>query len=157
MKFVVESKTHGNREVTIDSEDAAVVLSHSWCLSKKGNRFYVIDRKNNIYLHRLLTGAHEGKVVDHINGNSLDNRKVNLRECLHKENIRNRRGKNKNNTSGFKGVFWMKHAKLWRAQIKVDKKIIYLGYFKDKVKAAIAYNAAAIKFHGAFASLNEVA
>ncbi len=156
MKFVVESKTYGNREVIIDPEDAAVVLSRSWCVSKKGECFYVMDRKNNIYLHRLLMGAHVGKVIDHINGNSLDNRKVNLRECTHKENIRNRRGKNKNNTSGFKGVFWAEYTKRWRAQIKVDRKTKFLGYYKNALDAAKAYDAAALKFHGVFASLNGV-
>lgn len=156
MKFIINSVKYGKHEVLIDPEDVAVVLSRSWCLSKKGEHFYVIDRKNNIYLHRLLTGAHAGKVVDHINGDSLDNRKVNLRECTHKENIRNRCRKNKNNTSGFRGVFWAAHAKLWRAKIKVDRKTVYLGYFKDKTQAAVAYNDAALKFHGQFASLNEV-
>ena len=157
MKFYIESKTHGRHAVLIDDEDAAKVLSCQWCLSKKGNYFYAINRKENIYLHRLVAGDHAGKVVDHINGNSLDNRKANLRECLHKENMRNRRGRNKNSTSGIKGVFWIKNAKKWRAQIKVNRVVIYLGYFTDKIKAATAYNDAAKKYHGEFASYNEAA
>jgi hypothetical protein len=84
----------------------------------------------------------------------LNNHKSNLRECTHAENTRNRQRMNKNNTSGLKGVFWIKNASLWRAQIKVDRKIIYLGYFKDKIKAAFAYNEAATKYHGEFASFN---
>ena len=158
MKFYIESKTHGRHAVLVDDEDAEKVLSYRWCLSKKGDAcFYAVNRRDGIYLHRLIIRAQKGKTVDHVNGDSLDNRKCNLRECTTKENIRNRKGRNKNSTSGIKGVFWIKNAKKWRAQIKVDRVVIYLGYFTDKIKAATAYNEAAKKYHGEFASYNEAA
>ena len=103
-------------------------------------------------MHREIAGLTWGDklVVDHINGNPLDNRRTNLRVCTNAENMRNR-GKNKNNTSGFKGVTYFKFAKLWKAQIKVDRKGVFLGYFKTPEAAHQAYCEAAAKYHGDFA------
>jgi hypothetical protein len=60
------------------------------------------------------------------------------------------------NTSGFKGVIWHKQSKKWYARITLNYKRIDLGLFKDKIQAAIAYNEAAIKYHGEFARLNKI-
>ena len=156
MQFTVESAKHGKHKVEIDKTDKEKILSMHWCISKKSSGLYVVNRKTGIYLHRLVMRARKGQTVDHINHNTLDNRKENLRICSHAENTRNRKGKNKNNTSGLKGVFWIKSASLWRAQIKVDKVIKYLGYYKNALDAARAYDDAAKKFHGAFASFSGV-
>ena len=95
------------------------------------------------------------KLIDHKNRNPLHNHKSNFRFCTHKENLRNC-GKHKDNTSGFKGVTWNKANRRWTAQIGVDGKNIHLGDFKRKIKAAIAYNIGATKYHKEFAYLNEV-
>ena len=89
-------------------------------------------------------------VVDHINGNGLDNRRSNLRVCTRSENGMNR-GKNKNNKSGYKGVAWHEKAKLWRATLGLKGKIIHLGDFADKSEAYRAYVEACKKYHKEFA------
>ena len=89
------------------------------------------------------------------NGNGLDNRKANLRICSNSQNQANR-GVGKNNTSGFKGVWFDNRVLRWRAAIQVLKKRIQLGKFDLKEDAARAYNKAATKYFGEFALLNRI-
>lgn len=103
-------------------------------------------------LHREIMGNPEGLVVDHINGDILDNRKYNLRVCTTKENIRN--SKPQEGTSTYKGVSWDKDRNKWIAQIKVDRKGIHLGRFDSEIQAAEAYDNAAINYYGEYARLN---
>jgi hypothetical protein len=95
----------------------------------------------------------KGKEVDHINGDSLDNRRKNLRICTHSENCQNRK-KRLDNTSGFKGVYWSKRSNKWVANIQIKSKRIYLGGFISKIKAAEAYQKANIKYHGKFSRIS---
>jgi len=98
-----------------------------------------------VRLHRLIAGAVEkDQKVDHINGNTLDNRRSNLRICSNSENLRNR-GKNINNTSGYKGV--SKRRNKWAAQVKHNYKTIFLGLFDTPEEAHEAYKRAADKLH----------
>ena len=107
------------------------------------------DGFHNKLLHRIIMDAPDDKMVDHINGNPLDNRRENLRLCSNQENNRNK-GKKSDNTSGFKGVSWSKQTGKWLANITVDGKSKYLGYFDDKLKAYEAYCTACEKYHGDF-------
>ena len=79
-----------------------------------------------------------GLTVDHINGNTLDNRRENLRVCTRSENQRNR-GKIKNSTSGFKGVSWHKNVGKWQASIGIAGIMKYLGLFTNPEEAHKAY------------------
>jgi len=90
-----------------------------------------------------------GMQIDHINGVKSDNRASNLRLATSGQN-RHNTGKRADNTSGFKGVTWCKHAQKWQAQIKVNKKYKFLGYFSDETIAAAAYSNAAEVLHGEF-------
>lgn len=85
MKIVLPTKKFGDVTVLIDDEDEFLVTDKKLCVIKNNNHLYVInsDRK---YLHRLLVGAEKGQVVDHINHNTLDNRKCNLRICTQSDN-----------------------------------------------------------------------
>lgn len=104
-------------------------------------------------MHREIMNAPSGVMVDHINGDGLDNRRENLRLATNAENLRNR-GRTANNTSGYKGVCWFDDRGKWSARIKVTNKTIYLGYFDTAEAAAIAYDRAAREHHGEFAKTN---
>lgn len=108
-----------------------------------------------VFIHRAITGAEKGQIVDHINGSKLDNRKENLRICTHAENMRNRRNK-KHGSSKFKGVSWQENMNLWEASITYENKHMSLGYFQDEIIAANMYNHIASKLFGEFAYLNNV-
>lgn len=141
----------------IDEADLDAVSQHSWHARNCKGRLYAAtsDRRegypSTLYMHRLiLPGANR---VDHINGNSLDNRRANLRDVTHRQNIANTFARD-GGTSRFKGVHWARHAKKWSAHITVNGKGRNLGYFVDETDAAKAYDAAARAGHGTTARLN---
>lgn len=106
---------------------------------------------HRIILSRMLSRELNSKeLVDHINGNTLDNRRCNLRLATVKENTRNQQI-SKKNTSGYKGVGWSKRDRRWVARITVDGKAVYLGSFDRPEDAHSAYCEAAKKYHGEFA------
>lgn len=104
-------------------------------------------------MHRVILGLihGDGKEADHINGDTLDNRRENLRVCEHKDNVRNIRFNSKN-TSGFKGVSYHKVRRKFQAYIGVDGKRLYLGLHDTAEDAHAAYRKAADKYHGEFAN-----
>ena len=104
-------------------------------------------------MHRQITNAPDHRVVDHIDHDGLNNRKRNLRLCTFAENCRNTR-RTAPSTSKYKGVHWNKRRKKWAASIRFDNKTYHLGCFDSELAAALAYDQAAKKYHGAFASLN---
>lgn len=144
-------------EVIVDDEDFEWLNQWKWCYSLGYARksFYKNGKKTTIGMHRLILGDVDGKCVDHINGNKLDNRRENLRYCSLTENNRNLKTR-KNNSSGYKGIYWHKKAAKWFCGIQVDKNHISLGLYTNLLDAAYAYNQAAIKYFGEFASLNEL-
>jgi hypothetical protein len=106
-------------------------------------------------MHRFIMQPPHHLIVDHKNGNKLDNRKSNLRICNHQQNNRNQRPK-RNHTSGYKGVRRGKMLGSWDASITIDRKEIYIARFYDKLDAVQAYNTVAEQLFGEFACLNEV-
>lgn len=86
-------------------------------------------------MHRLIMNAPKGMEVDHLNGDGLDNRKINLRICSHSENTKNRTRINKNNTSTQTGVYWMSHVKQWGVRFRKDYKLRHYGSYKNKEDA----------------------
>ena len=95
------------------------------------------------------------KQVDHKFGDTLDDRKSQLRICTNQQNNYNKSKILKKCSSIFKGVVWNKLLNSWRADIKINKfHSKFLGSFKSESEAAIAYNNAAEKYHGEFARLN---
>jgi hypothetical protein len=116
----------------------------------------VIDGKKVIVrMHRVILGLKHGdkRVVDHINGDQLDNRKKNLRICNRSNNGMNR-GKNENNTSGYKGVSLDRFRNKWVAQLMVNGKHIFIGRFNTKEEAYEAYCEAAYRINGEFARIS---
>lgn len=106
-------------------------------------------------MHRFIMQDPVGIEIDHWDGNTLNDRRFNLRRATVDQNRQNR-GKSKTNTSGYKGVHFCKSNGKWAAQISVNKKRKGLGYFSTKEEAALAYNSAAVRFHGEFAWLNTI-
>ena len=106
-------------------------------------------------MHRKIMGAEGEILVDHINHNGLDNRKVNLRFATYSQNNSNTRMRKNPGASKYKGVQWSKQRNKWTAIIRYNKKRKFLGYYTDERKAAKAYNEAAKIYHGQFASPNE--
>ncbi len=144
---------------TIDAADLPLVAPYKWHASKSSNgRYYargymVVDgRWTKVYLHRFLTGAPRGVDVDHINSDTLDNTRSNIRVCTHAENSRNRRVQ-VGERAGVKGVWFDKSRQKYQAYINVGGKRISLGRFRTEAAAIEAYNAAATEHHGEFAKL----
>lgn len=147
--LTINSKKHGTFKIKLDDEDylkaTTTWKSPGWCVRKCQNRenlFYFQKRLpggNLIELHRWLMNFPKKGVVDHINGNTLDNRKENLRVISNADNLR--KGKLRtNNKTGISGVRKNKKNKykIWTATIKVNYKTKYLGSFvekKDAIKA----------------------
>jgi len=145
----------------VDDEDFTDLSRYSWCIAGNLSMPYAgrgvkksgVTKK--VLMHRYLIKATPGSVVDHIDGNTLNNQKANLRICVHKENIRN--GKLRTtNKSGYKGVSFSAAKKRFAAHIKADYKSKFLGYFDDAKDAAAAYNDAAKLMFGEFANLNRL-
>jgi HNH endonuclease len=145
----------------IDAEDAEKVLKYKWHACQRAPNWYAATsaerrRGNAIYLHRLLANPTRGEHVDHINGDGLDCRRENLRLCTNAENRRNMRVRR--GVSQFKGVAKCKSnsTRVWEAYIWFNNRKIGLGNYETEIEAARAYNAAALKYHGDFACLNEI-
>lgn len=105
-------------------------------------------------MHALLMPCEKGMVVNHVNGNRLDNRRENLEVATASENAHMRRFKKEGAHSRYFGVTWQKQIKRWGAQIKKDHKKYYLGVYKVEEDAARAYNAKAVELYGDRANLN---
>ena len=143
-------------EVLIDEDMVEVLSKHKWI--RRGvyiGRVEFKNKKQTTYLlHRVVMGAKLGELVDHKNQNPLDNRRENLRLCTRRQNAANSKLAS-NNTSGFRGVNFMKN-RGWRAHITINGKAIHLGMFETKEEAALKYNESAIEYFGEFAALNKV-
>ena len=140
----------------VDAADYKRLSTYRWCALEKGRSWYAktLNRNGTILsMHRFITNAPKGLFVDHINHNGLDNRRQNLRLCTHLENLRNARPR-KGGSSKYKGVYWEKAKKRFRAKIQHNRKSIHLGYFKNEIEAAKAYDKKAKELFGEFAYLN---
>ncbi len=152
MRYTIVTRVQTTIKLQLDEEDAWLLDKHSWHLDKNGYlRSGTKDRK--LVLHRIIMGAKVGQIVDHINGDVLDNRKANLRFVNANQNQHNRNG-NKDSTSIYKGVSWDFRRRKWCAAIRTNNVSINLGRFDSEWDAAIAYDVAAEKHFGEFARTN---
>lgn len=156
--YAIINLPQGKRAI-VDREDLDKVKKYKWLYSNSGYAIaHTKDSSGNkirLFMHRLLVNAPNDKEVDHISGDTLDNRKSNLRICTHAQNMLNKRSY-RNSSSRFKGVSWVKKPRKWRARIIRDRIVHHLGYFESEVEAAKAYNEAAKTIHGEYARLNEI-
>jgi hypothetical protein len=148
-------------QMIIDSEDLEIFKKYKWNICNKKGTLYILSfikingKRKTIYYSRVITNAPDNVIVDHIDGNTLDNRKCNLRFVNKKQNAQNMKS-NKNSTSKYKGVSFDKQRKLWRVVLKVDMKQIYIGRFNLEKDAALAYNKSALQYFGEYARLNKI-
>ena len=152
----ISSQAHGEFDCPIDLDDYEKVKKHHWgiFISKYG-AFYIYsydrsgEKVRTILLHRYIMDEPEGLIVDHIDGNPLNNRKSNLRICNCEENSQNR-AKNKNNTSGHKGITWSKKDNKWMAYIYYKNRFKNLGLYSNFDDAVATREKAEEQYFGEF-------
>lgn len=173
MKTVIARATPGQKamglgdlEIWVDDEDYEEVSKYQWKRTGLYAHTSVSPRQfpghSHLFMHRLIMKAEPGQLVDHIDGNRLNNSKSNLRLCSLSENSHNRARRDqlrtkKNGavvpyTSRYKGVSGREGA--WSAKISANHKAYHLGTFRTEEDAARAYDDAARRLHGEFARLN---
>lgn len=143
----------------VDDVDFELLSQWKWFAQQSGKMFVAARGQRQpgathptmIYMARFILAAPSGLLVDHKDGDPLNNQRSNLRLATHAQNARNRKGNRKNK---FKGVHSV--GTRFEARIRVATKLIYLGSFVSAELAADAYNRAALLHHGEFASLNKL-
>ncbi len=132
------------------------VVKHNWT-SYKGRYAMITDNtsspRKTIKLQNFIMPFREGYVIDHINGNGLDCRSINMRYASSKENCRNRTSQN-HSTSQYLGVSFDNSRDCWIASIQVEGQTKHLGRYDSEKEAAEAYDKAAVENYGEFARLN---
>lgn len=138
----------------IDLEDVPEIGKYNWGALKGHSKYkteYYARRNQHIkykdkkqitktvYMHRVILNPKKDLQVDHVNGNSLDNRKSNLRLVNNRQNAQNR---HHSRTSKYPGVSWYKSNKKWASNIEINGKTKHLGYFDNEIDAANAYQKA---------------
>lgn len=151
-----EIKLTQGKVALVDDDVYELLKGYSWHLQNGGYAKRDTSRKNGrkvILMHREIMNPPPGMEVDHIDGNKLNNQKVNLRLVVRCHNMQNK-GKTTRNKSGYKGVHW--NGRKWIASIGVNATTKYIGSYDTKEGAARAWNEAAKLYHGEFAKLNPV-
>ena|SRR3990167_11191769 len=155
-----------NKFALVDDEDFDKVNQYKWCFSRHTKKnFGYAGRKvqiswdgkkqisKHILMHRVIMNAPKGLDIDHINHNTLDNRKSNLRVCTRSQNFQNAELRS-DNTSGYKGVTFDKRRQKWVGRIGVYGKRIIKHGFVSSGEAAQWYNEQAKLYFKEFARFN---
>lgn len=157
----IHSEKFGDFNIAIDNDDVDRVKQHHWGISQAKSSvceyftFYVYTNTKeykSYFLHRFLTNCPKGMVVDHKDGDTMNNRKGNLRICAYIENSMNRKMQ-KNNKSGRTGVFYLQddaYINKWLASITIERKVVSLGYYYTYEEAAAVREEAEKKYFGEF-------
>lgn len=157
-KYMMELPLTNGYVAKVDDRDYAWLRRYKWYAndSQDGDiyaRARIPELGKQVYLHRFITLAQRGEEVDHINLNTLDNQRRNLRRCRRAQNNHNR-PVSTFNAVGLKGVNWKTRENKWRAYICPEGSFVSLGLHETKEDAAYAYDQAAYQLYGEFARLN---
>jgi len=161
-KIDISTKKYPDTYTLVDDEDHEHLNQWKWYPKNCRGKIYIYrhawieDKKNFLAMHRSIMNPSKDMQIDHINGNTLDNRRSNLRICTASQNLQNQKIRSYNCSSKYKGVCFDKATNKWRAQIMFDKKIKHIGFYKIEEDAARAYNNKAKKWYGEFANLNKL-
>jgi len=139
----------------IDTSDYDKVSKYTWSANKNNYATTTIDGSTTL-LHRLLIKPPVNMVVDHIDGDRLDNRKTNLRVCTQSENLRNQLKHCRSGTSKYKGVTYNREKGKWLARIRVRNIKYGLGSYYNELDAALAYNIGSVLLSPKFGRLNVI-
>lgn len=146
----------GGMVALVDAMDFEALSERRWFVQGRKWQYAACnapsDHGKKFLMHRIVVGALPGQIVDHINGDTLDNRRCNLRICTNQQNTSN--GRTRGGTSRFKGVYWNKASNAWRAHIMHNYRKLNLGNYATEEEAGRAYDAAALRLFGEFARLN---
>lgn len=159
MKLIVLTQ---GKETQVDDSEFDGLSRWQWKARKKEPRgsWYAyrhekVDGKwRNVSMARQIMGEPAGKLVDHKNGDTLDNRRENLRVATNAQNQHNQRRLRSDNTTGYKGVWFHRVTGRWGAQIQVGERHIQAGYADTPEGAARIYDTAARHYFGEFAAPN---
>jgi hypothetical protein len=146
---MIEIQLTQGKVALIDDEDYPLVCQFKWYAKKNHCTMYACTGERNTYMHALIAG----KYCDHRNGNGLDNRRCNLRFATFAQNSQNRSGF-LNRTSKYKGVSFDTARNKWRVEIKANGQDTWIGRYSTEQEAALAYDKAALYYHGDFAWIN---
>lgn len=129
-----------------------LVSSYKWTLFFVKGKKYAFRQENDksILMHRIIAGTKKGFYTDHKDDDGLNNQCSNLRIATNAQNMQNV-GPHKNNTSGYKGVCWVKSGKHWRASIRHNGRRYHFNKLGTAQEAAAIYSALAAMLHGEFA------
>jgi hypothetical protein len=144
--IIIDSRTYGRHRVQVDRSDLDELLKYRWFLQLNKNRridcpYDVVTgsiKGKTVLMSRFLMNAEKGMVVDHIDRNSLNNQRSNLRLVTPQENAFN---------TNAKGYWWNKRSNKWQAGIRINYKPIHLGYFNTEAEASAAYQEAKLRYH----------
>ncbi len=156
----VSTKSFPDTFAMVDEADFEWASQWKWYPHADGKTLYVQRnlvgiKGKTVILHRELIKPPAGFLIDHRDGNGLNNQRANLRVATTTQNARNQRKPCTGRSSRYKGV--TKVGGRWQAQIGANGRSRYIGMYSTEIEAAIAYNGAALEAHGEFARINVVA
>lgn len=155
MELIINSPKHGQFTVLYDDQDHEMISQYTWSIRKRPTNIYAypnVRKLSNMGMHNMVMGR---KMIDHINGNGLDNRRSNLRFATHQENVRNKCS-TRGSSTRFKGVCYCKKKDTYVVTITVKNQPVKSTTTRNLYKAALIYNKWATCFFGEFAWLNKL-
>lgn len=163
MKYIY---VRSHRVANVDDSDFDLINSYKWQSEDHGRTFRafrtrkISDSKDlpfKIFMHRFILNAKKGQIIDHVDGNALNNQRSNLRFCTHAQNIMNG-PRRLGSSSNFLGVSRRQYKTCvrWIAQYQLNGQNHRIGNFESEIEAALAYNVAASFAFREFARLNVV-